>query len=332
MREIVFIQRHEDRWREIEGYVRRMRSVDPDVLARSYVSVIDDLAHARAQYPTSLTTAYLNGLAAQMHVALARNRRAHLRSASHFWLRSAPEALVQIRSYIMLCTAAILMMAAMGFLVGLESLDLARVILGNGYVDMTLANIEMGQPMNVYASMPPVAMFLRIALNNVWVMTSITAFGIIPVIGIMQSIVVHGLMIGTFHAVFATHGHLGTSILAILVHGAFELTCLVVSAAAGLRMGLSFLNPGTYPRQVAFIRAARGAVSTIIVLVPFIVVAAFLEGFITRWTTMPLALNLFIIIASFVLIWGYVFFLPHRFVTRGAPHEQRPDRSTSRSS
>ncbi len=320
MREIIFIRKHEVRWLAIEQHLKKPRTTDPDILASDYVSVIDDLAYARAKYPKSQTTHYLNQLAALAHNTLANNRRAHLRSAGKYWTHTVPVAFVGMRIEMLVCTIALILTSALGFLAGYESDAFARTILGNGYVDMTLQNIESGNPMGVYSSMDSFSMFVRIASNNVYVMLRIISLGLLPIIGVIGSIVYHGLMIGSFHALFAQHHVLGESLLAVWVHGAFELSCLVISAAAGLHAGMSYVNPGTYPRQTAFILAVRRSVTVSIGLLPFIVIAAVLESFVTRFTDMPLALNLFIIASSFALIWSYVVVLPSYLINKRSEH------------
>ncbi|HLP27292.1 MAG TPA: stage II sporulation protein M [Candidatus Didemnitutus sp.] len=320
MREIVFIERHEDRWRSIEGRLGRTSSVDPDVLASDYVSVIDDLAYARAQYPTSLTTEYLNQLAALAHSALARNRRAHVRGTATYWLSTVPLSFLAIRQDILISLGGLLFMSVVGFLAGITDESFIRLILSNAYVDMTISNIEAGHPMNVYASRDGWQMFAGIAINNLFVMLRVVALGLIPIVGVMGSVVYHGLMIGSFFALFANHSVLETSFLAVFVHGAFELSCLVVTAAAGLHAGMSYVNPGTLPRQTAFIQAARRSITIAIGMIPFIIAAAILEGFVTRWSDMPLLLNLVIIVGSFVLIWGYVSILPTFLIKKAHAH------------
>lgn len=320
MREIVFIERHEDRWRSIEGRLGRTTSVDPDVLASDYVSVIDDLAYSKAQYPTSLTTTYLNQLAALAHSALAQNRRAHVRGAATYWLSTVPMSFLAIRRDILVALGGLLFMSAVGFLAGLKDESFVRLILGNAYVDMTIANIESGHPMNVYASQVAWMMFFRIAFNNLFVMLRVVALGLIPIIGVMGSVVYHGLMIGSLFGLFAKHNVLETSFLAVFVHGAFELSCLVVTAAAGLHAGMSYVNPGTLPRQTAFIQAGRRSVTIAIGMIPFIIVAAILESFVTRWSDMPLLLNLTIIVGSLAMIWGYVSILPTYLSNKARTH------------
>jgi len=83
------------------------------------------------------------------------------------------------------------------------------------------------------------------------------------------------------------------------------------------------LFPGTYSRREALARAARDAVKLALGLAPVIVVAAFLESFVTRHTEMPVALSLAIIGGSAAFIIWYFGIYP-RLVARRAALVEAP--------
>jgi uncharacterized membrane protein SpoIIM required for sporulation len=67
------------------------------------------------------------------------------------------------------------------------------------------------------------------------------------------------------------------------------------------------LFPGTYKRKESFVRASYRGLKIVMGVVPVLVIAALLESFVTRYTDMPLALNLGIIAASLAFVmWYYV--------------------------
>src|SRR5690606_29763679 len=79
--------------------------------------------------------------------------------------------------------------------------------------------------------------------------------------------------------------------------------------AAGLILGNSLIFPKTFTRLQSFTRAAKDGVKIIIGLVPIFIVAAFFEGFITRYTEMTVALSILILASSLAFIlWYYVFY------------------------
>jgi len=57
-------------------------------------------------------------------------------------------------------------------------------------------------------------------------------------------------------------------------------------------------------------RSAKDGIKVIVTLIPIFVVAAFLEGFVTRHTAMPLWLSLLILFVSLSFIIGYFIIYP----------------------
>src|SRR5690554_3930813 len=67
------------------------------------------------------------------------------------------------------------------------------------------------------------------------------------------------------------------SLPTILLHGTIELSAIVLAGGAGILLGRSILFHGTYPRAYSFWKAARRGVKIILGLLPYFVLAAFLE-------------------------------------------------------
>ena len=309
MRETTFIQRNQDRWQQLENVIANIAVADPQVLADAYVSLSDDLAFAQAQFPDSSVNTYLNQLLSRVHVVLLRSRKERVSRLKRFWVYDVPQAMSEIRFEIAIVATILVFTAAIGFLGGLQSQDLARNILGDSYVDMTIMNIEGGDPMGVYKQ-DPWNMFFGIGFNNFAVMLRSVAMGLIPVVGVGFIAAYHGVMIGSFHALFAQYDVLGQSLLTVYIHGAMEMSLLVIAGAAGLSISFSFLHPGTYTRLASFKRSTRRAAYVAVGCIPFIGAAAALESFVTRLTWMPSAISLSIIALTFAAIWMYALYLP----------------------
>jgi hypothetical protein len=74
-----------------------------------------------------------------------------------------------------------------------------------------------------------------------------------------------------------------------------------------LVLGNSILFPGTHKRLDSLKRGARDGLKMMVGLVPVFLAAAFLEGFITRYSRMPVWLSIFILLSSlFFIIWYFV--------------------------
>lgn len=307
---------HQAQWREFEKDLANGKDVDPDRLASLFVDITDDLAYAAAQYPDSTTHRYLNQLAARVHGMLYKNRRHKSSKLLQFWSRDVPEAFLDARGAILFSGATFLLMLALGIGLGLSDESMLRGIMGNAYVDMTIQNIRSGNPMGVYKSSDGYMMFLWIATNNLFVMMRMVVVGLLVVVGPMYMLITNAVMIGAFHALFFSHGEVGRFFLGVYVHGSIELSCVVVAAGAGFRIGTAILLPRTYTRMESFKRGVSSAIKIAIGLVPLIVIAAILESFVTRLTDMPLSINILIVVGTLAFMAWYVLVLPRTLLRK----------------
>ena len=77
-------------------------------------------------------------------------------------------------------------------------------------------------------------------------------------------------------------------------------------------MGNALIFPGTYTRTHSFRQGAKKGLKIIIGLIPFFIIAGFIESFVTRYSDMPLVLKLLIIFGSLFLLIYYFVYLPHK--------------------
>jgi len=82
-------------------------------------------------------------------------------------------------------------------------------------------------------------------------------------------------------------------------------------------LGKSLIFPGTYKRLPSLKLGARDGFKMMIGLVPVFVMAAFLEGFITRYSQMPVWLSILILIVSAGFIIWYFVIYPIRLTSKG---------------
>lgn len=304
MREVAFIQQNVEKWERFESLLREGEA-DADELADLYVTLTDDLAYARTHFPQGEAVAYLNDLTTEVHQMVYRERREDRGRLWRFFADEVPQAVGQARTELLAALLVFGIAIGIGALSATYDQGFTRLILGDAYVNMTLANIDRGDPMAVYKETKALDMFLGIALNNVRVAFRTFAMGLLLSVGSGYMLLQNGIMIGAFHTLFAKHQLLGSSMLVVYVHGTLELAAIVVAGAAGFVLGNGLLFPGTLPRGTAFRRAARQGSKIVMGLVPVFLAAAFLEGFVTRHTDMPVALHLLIIGGSLAFVLWY---------------------------
>jgi uncharacterized membrane protein SpoIIM required for sporulation len=101
-----------------------------------------------------------------------------------------------------------------------------------------------------------------------------------------------------------------------MIHGTLELSALIISAAAGVVLGKSWLFPGTEKRMAALRTGVKDAVKIIIGVVPVFVTAAFFEGFVTRHYRMPVFASVSILAGSLAFMILYFGVYPIRLKRR----------------
>lgn len=311
MREAVFLRQNEARWKQYE-----QRATDPEALAARFVALTDDLAYAQTFYPGSPTTRYLNDLAARQHQVLYKNKTESTGRFADFWRRELPLLVARHHRTLAVALGLFLLFVGIGALSAAYDDTFVRVVLGDAYVNSTLANIERGDPMAVYKGMDETPMFLAITANNIYVALLAYALGATLGLGTVWALFRNGVMLGSFQYFFYQKGVLLPSLLTIWIHGTLEISAIVLAGGAGLVMARGMLFPGTYSRRVAFRVAARDGLKLAIGLVPIFVVAGFLEGFVTRHTEMPVWLSLLLIGGSAAFIGWYFIVYPRRLAAR----------------
>ena len=314
MREAVFLRQNQERWQQYE----QRPPAGPDELAARFVALTDDLAYAQTFYPTSPTTAYLNGLTSKVHQRLYANKRQDRGRFARFWAVELPLVVARHHGTLAFTALLFVLFTGLGALSAAYDDSFVRVVMGDSYVNQTIENIRRGDPMAVYKQEGETLMFLSITANNIYVALSIFVQGVTLGIGTLVQMFRTGLMLGSFQYFFYHYHVLQASVLTIWIHGTLEISAIIVAGAAGFVMARGLLFSGTYGRGEAFRKSARDGLKMAVGLVPIFIVAGFLEGFVTRHTEMPVAASLAIIGSSAAFIGWYFVVYPRRLARRMA--------------
>jgi len=317
MRESFFVKRNKARWEEFEREVKNQRSASPDKLAELFIQITDDLSFSRTQYPASRTTQYLNSLASKIHGEIYKNKKEEKNRFILFWKEEVPAAVYAARKQMGYAFIIFIVAGIMGALSAAYDDTFVRLILGEEYVNMTLENIKNGNPTKIYASGDEMDMFFQITLNNIMVSLKIFVFGVFFSLGTGLFLFYNAIMVGAFMMFFYNESQLSQGLPVIMLHGTIELTSIVIAAAAGFVMGNSILFPGTYSRFASFKMGAIKGLKIVIGLVPFFILAGFIESFITRYAFMHWSLKVVIIGLSTILMIYYFVLYPRQLKRNG---------------
>lgn len=317
MKETKFIEQNQEKWKEYETLLRQ-NSRDPQRLNELFIQITDDLSYARTYYPNRSVRIYLNTLAQRIFHNIYRGRRFPLSRLREFWTEELPHLVWQERRALQLALGLFILAFAIGVVSSRINPDFARVILSDAYIEKTLENIQKGDPMGVYKEDAPLGMSLGIAANNLFVALRTAIFGVLASLGTLFILLYNGIMIGAFQYFFIQQGLFVTSFLSIWIHGTLEVSAIIISGGAGLVAGKGFLFPGTYSRIQAFQITVRRGMKIFIGIVPMILMAAFFEAYVTRYSDSPPALRaVFIFVSLFLVLWYFVW-LPWHKARRGA--------------
>jgi uncharacterized membrane protein SpoIIM required for sporulation len=153
-------------------------------------------------------------------------------------------------------------------------------------------------------------------------------FGVLFGIGTILFMWSNGLMLGCFQSIFFSQGLGWQSVLVIWIHGTIEISSIVIAGCAGIILGSGWLFPGTYTRKESFLRRAKDAIKICISLIPFFIIAAFFESYVTHLMSntfeknstdigLPVPFSIIILVGSFILILWYFVLYPIRLHNEG---------------
>ena len=310
MREAAFVKQNKDKWLEFESVLANKINIDPDLLSDLYIEVTDHLSYAKTFYKNSNTERYLNQLASKAHQHIYKTKKEPKNRLISFFKTEFPLLFYQHHKALLITFLTFLLFVIVGAFSAANEGDFVRSFLGDGYVNMTLENIEKGDPMGVYKKQGEFNMFLGITLNNIKVALFAFGYGIMFGIGTLYIMMQNGIMLGSFQYFFYEQDLLWESARTIWIHGTIEISVIVIAGCAGLVMGNGILFTGTLPRLESFKRGVINGLKILMSTIPFFIIAGFLEGFVTRHTEMPDWLAILIISGSLALILFYYVYYP----------------------
>ena len=279
-------------------------------LGRLYRSASADLSRARALNLGNDILAYVNQLVVKAHNQVYQRKRNRFLDFFNFFYATFPSLVRQNIIYI-----------AVSFLVciagGLITYDYA-------HKDVNFAHMEFiaGQPLvsdemwdliekhkmwtdQVQDASPQFAGL--ISTNNIRVCLLSFVLGVTGGIGTLILLFYNGLNIGTVFAVCQHFGLLSNICLFVVGHGSLELPSIFISGGAGLLLGKSLLFPGRYSRGDAMKRMARPALGLFAGCIPLLLIAGFIESFISPRTDLPGQFKVIVGICAFLCLLVYLF-------------------------
>jgi uncharacterized membrane protein SpoIIM required for sporulation len=300
--EVIWIDAHEP------DYARRWRessTTDFEELVRMadlYRSACADLMLAEAHDLPRDTVAYLHALVARAHNVLYRSRGLGLSRWAKVLMTDVPR---RLRSDPMLKIA---FLAFYGTFVFFALLGMGRP----GFAEQIVGENQLAGLRQMYsetswkqADRNDATMAGFYILNNARIGLQCYAWGLLLGMGSLYVLLSEGIRNGAMFGYMATTSDAVRFFTFVTSHAPFELTAIVFSGAAGLRMGMGMIITKGQTRLASLQREARESLPIAGAATALFVLAAFLEGFISA-SSLPYAVKAAIAIVSALLLIFYV--------------------------
>ena len=308
MKQHEFETEHEGLWRRIDAALEKpAEGENPELLARHYMDLCQQLAIAKERMYDNALVERLNKRVLDLYRELYRYRAETRFNFYAFLKRDFPLAIYRHRYYVLV---AFLMLVLPGLIAGLwtyfdeeaiySMMDGSQVRHMERIYDPEARKIgrERDADTDVY-------MFGFYIQNNITVAFRCFASGLLLGVGTLFVLLFNGMAIGRVAGHLKRLDFVDTFYPFVIGHGSFELTAIVFSGAAGLRLGHAIIRPGRYNRLESLRRAGRDVVPMLYGIVLMLTIAAFLEAFWSSSSSLPIAVKYSVGASLWALVLAY---------------------------
>jgi uncharacterized membrane protein SpoIIM required for sporulation len=286
---------------EANGRVERLASEDVLELGRLYRSATSDLAIARRDFPLDAATERLNDLVAAAHALVYSEAPTSGRRLRRLVLHELPASVRANSRFTAVALAVFTIPLIATLAIGLLLPEIAATALPAETRDhLAQRRLWTDIPEGYRPLVGPL-----IIVNNVRVAITAFAGGLTAGALTLYVLIGNGALLGTVFAVVQSYGLSGGLLTFIAAHGPLEISCILLSGGAGLRLGWALLRPGDHSRRDALRLAGAQAVRVMLLVVPALGVAGIIEAFLSP-TEQPLALKLTVGAIAALLLWLYI--------------------------
>lgn len=311
-----FISKNKYQWNRYQNMLDGWKLYSPNELGQAYLSVCSDLAYAQSHFPDSEVSESLNALALQFHHILYRRQPQRWTELLHFFCRTVPMSFYKSRKFLLLSLCLFMLGEVIGVMSQCLDEGYFKSFFGEYYYHETMDNINGGNPMGIYSNMEETEMFFAITLNNMRVGINYFVNGLLTPFYTIYVTVMTGIMDGCFTTFFFQNNEGIAALIAPNEHGALELPAIIVCSAAGMLLGMGWFFPGKLSRIKALMQSAQQALTMVLAMMPFFLVAGYIESFITRHQEWPMALRVAFVVAGLAFSIYYIIILPRQIARK----------------
>ncbi|MEV8373528.1 stage II sporulation protein M [Kribbella sp. NPDC056861] len=299
-----FVSVHQPQWDRLAALTRRQRRLtgaEADELVSLYQRVGTHLSALRASGADPVTIGRLSGLIADARGAVTGAQAPVWRDISRYFLVSFPAALYASRRWWL----------TVGLLFYLVATWMAWRIIAHPEVLDSVSTPSQIQELvdkdfaSYYSENPAQDFALRVWINNATISAAVLAIGVllVPVVFVLWN---ESTRLGEMAGIMISYDRADVFFGLITPHGLLELTAVFVAAAAGLRLGWSWIAPGPRTRMQALAQTGRATVGMAIGLGAILLVTGLIEAFVTPSpfpTAVRVGIGVLAELGFFVYVW-----------------------------
>jgi uncharacterized membrane protein SpoIIM required for sporulation len=310
---------HAREWEQFEQFLENPKAstFPAHEMPERYRRLCQSLALAADRQYSPTLVDRLNRLALRGHHALYQNRRRQTQRVVEFILAGFP-ALVR-REWRLVAAG---MLVFFGPLAGL----IAVLQVFPEFVHYLLAPEQIASFHEMYdpaakrigmrEADTSLLMFGFYIWNNVRIGFQTFAGGLAFGVGSIWFLASNGVVLGAVAGYLTQIGYDETFWSFVAGHSSFELLAIVLSGAAGLRLGLAVIAPGKLTRKAALVAAAKPAVRMMYGAALMFFIAAFIEAFWSPLTEVPYRVKIVAGVSGWVMLLAYFAFAGRGHATR----------------
>ncbi|NKC16365.1 MAG: stage II sporulation protein M [Gammaproteobacteria bacterium] len=288
MRQSHFIERNDAQWRELEHFLNVLDSSKSaglpfpvDEFDRRYRRICQHLAIAAERGYSRGLQGRLHGLVMRAHQHFYGIQKRPWRAAARFLLDDYPR-LVRREWRLLALSAALFMAPLLGLLAAAQfQPELVYTVADNSALNDAESMYDpsldkLGRDRDAQTDFQ---MFGFYIYNNTSIGFRTFVGGLLFGLGTIFFLLFNGLYIGAIAGHLTALGYIETFWGFVAGHSAFELTAIMLSGAAGLKVGLALIAPAARTRRLALREAMGTGVKLMYGAVALFFAAAFVEAF-----------------------------------------------------
>ena len=317
MKQMPFEAAHAREWDEFEAFLDKKKSFDPAEMPARFRRISQSLALAAERHYSADLVDRLNRLALRGHHALYANQRRESQQILDFVLAGFPRLVRE--EWRLVLAAALLFFGPLLLLIAVLQAfpDFVHYLLS----PQQIASFhEMYDPANRRLGMreadTSMAMFGFYIWNNVRIGFQTFAGGLAAGVGSAYFLGANGVIIGAVAGYLTQVGYTESFWSFVAGHSSLELLAIVLSGAAGFKLGMAVIAPGNRSRRAALVAAARPAVRIMYGAAIMFFGAAFVEAFWSPITEIPFTAKIAVGSAGWVLLLAYFLFAGRAHASR----------------